>query len=1176
MPSRRFAFATQLRGFALLTLLFCGCSLLHAQINTGRITGIVRDSSGSVITAAPVVATNDGTGVVTPSETSDLGEYFINFLTPGTYHLSAEKEGFQRELISNVVVNAGGIARFDFTLKPGQVVQTMEVAADSLQVATESSELSQTFSTRELDRLPNLDRNPLYQVNLMPGSNNGTGSGNYGQNGGENGSAIGQTRNQLSSLGGVDANANSIFIEGVANREPQNAYVGQAPPIDSIQELQVYTGKYNAEFGFSGSAVVNVVTKSGTNQFHGSAFEYLRNNASDALPHDIPGHAQQSLNPFHRNQFGGSIGGPVMKTKLFFFGDYQETRLNTSSIGTDTAPTPKMQQGDFSELYDPTGQLCSWSGNPSAVDDLGNPCGQLYWPGSQVRDNTGTVISATPIPGNVIRSTYWDPSATQINAAALWGTANRPGIVNNLAFTVGNVQRVRQTDERVDWNHTESDHYFFRYSMLRASLTDVNDINKGNPITGNTQFWNNGQANSKSFNQNMQVTNQHSFSPVIMNESRLGYNRTAVHTGNASMAKDWNNAFGIPNGNLGDLGTRGMADFGPGWCCNGVNPLHTFGDPDWVGYVISNTFSAVDNFTMVKERHTIKFGTMINHVESSSADTIGGDNPRGSLFFDPAMTSFDGNSNGFAYPSFLLGFDTSAARAHFVTGTPYQTFWQMAWYGQDDFKLTPTLTLNLGLRYELSSRPVDVSNRQANWDTRTNQLVVASPSNRSPALGLDRGDIGPRLGFAWSPDRGKTSLRGGYGISYWQTYWSGPVTILGLGYPFYAKQNLISTNNITPDLSLSGKPGLTPAIAASSLGYSMVPFTNAGLPVAGAVYDSTGKLVIPANATIRATDYFWKNQRVDQASLNLERQIRPGLIADIGYLRVVGKNNNLGKNINQAPPNPLDPNNQTVNRPLYLQYPQLGDLQAQFSIGTSWYNAFTARLQGKVSKLVTLNLNYAYGRTFANGNNPSWMLSDVNYKRGPAPQDIEHTFNGQFVFDVPVGRGKMYGANMNKIADAVVGGWQYSGYLRWNAGPRFTVTQSCGFYNNGSGPSPDRAGNGNLSRGQRTLARWFDTTAFVPHGCDGNNLADPANATDGNEGANPLFADGQVQLDSSLSKYFRLNERFNLEFRVDAFNTLNHTNWGIPDANIQDSTYGQITYASTTNRQMQFGLHLTF
>jgi len=1176
MSSRSRRMAGLLGSFISIGLLILGGSLLQAQINTGRLTGTVSDSTGSVITGARVVATNDGTGAITSGQSSDVGEYFLNFLIPGTYHVSAEKEGFQRGIIANVVVDAGGIARFDFTLKPGQVTQNIEVQADTLAVATETSELSQTFTTTELDHLPNIDRNPLYQENLMPGTNSGTGSGNYGNNGGEDSSTIGQSRNQISSLGGIDANANSVLIEGMANREPQNAYIGLAPPIDGIQELQIYTGKYNAEFGFSGSAVVNVVTKSGTNQFHGTLFEYVRNNITDALPHTIPGQAAATLNPFHRNQFGGSFGGPILKKKLFFFGDYQETRFNTDSLATATAPTALMETGNFSELYDPTGALCSWSGSPSKTDDFGNPCGQLYYPGSQVRNAGGTVISATAIPGNIIPSnTYWDPVSEQMNAAQLWGTANRPGIVNNLAYNLTVVQRSRQIDSRVDWNRTEADHYFFRYSMLRANLSNVNNVNDdNNSISGNTQFWNNGQANDSSFNQNMQVTSQHSFTPTTMNEFRLGFNRTAVHTGTASTSKPWNNIFGIPNGNLGDLNTQGLTDFALG-NFPGPNPLHAVGDPDWVAYVISNTFSGVDNFTLVKGRHTLKFGTVINHVESSSADTIGGDNPRGSISFDPAMTSFDGNSNGFAFPAFLFGFDTGAARAHFVTGTPYQTYWQIAGYGQDDLKVSPTLTLNLGLRYEITSRPIDSSNRESNWDTLTNQLVVASPTNRSPALGLDKTDIGPRLGFAWSPDKGKTSVRGGYGISYWQTYWSGPVTLLGIGYPFYAKQTFISSNNVTPDLSISGNPGLTPGVA-SSLGYTMVPFTNAGLPLASAVYDSTGKLVIPPGANIKASDYNWKNQRVDQASLNVERELRPGLIADIGYLRVVGKRNNIGENINQAPPNPLNPNNQTVNRPLYSEYPQLGDLTAQFSMGSSWYNAFTVRVQGKLGKLVTLNANYAHSRTFANGNEPSWMLTDINYKRGPAPQDIEHIFNGQFVFGLPVGRGKAYGGNMNRIADAALGGWQYSGYLRWSTGPRFGVTQSCGFFNNGSTPSPDRVGNGNLSRGQRTLARWFDTSAFAAHGCDGANLADPANATEGDEGTNPMFADGQVQLDSSLSKHFRLTERFDLEFRADAFNTFNHTNWGIPDANIGDQLFGQITSTSTTNRQLQLGLHLTF
>ena len=246
--------------------------IVNAQINTGRITGSVTDATGAGIADAVLSATNQETGVVTRSRSSESGEFVIGFLVPGAYRLEAEKPGFQRYVETAVAVTAGGIARVELALRVGEVRQQVEVQASQLNVDTETSELSQTFTHRQLDLLPNIDRNPLYQMNLMPGANNGRGSGNYGVNGGENGSSIGNSRNQLASLGGVNANANSVYVEGTFNREPQNAYVGVVPAIEGIQEVQVYTGKYNAEFGFSGSAVVNVVTKSGTNEHHGSAF----------------------------------------------------------------------------------------------------------------------------------------------------------------------------------------------------------------------------------------------------------------------------------------------------------------------------------------------------------------------------------------------------------------------------------------------------------------------------------------------------------------------------------------------------------------------------------------------------------------------------------------------------------------------------------------------------------------------------------------------------------------------------------------------------------------------------------------------------------------------------------------------------------------------------------------
>ena len=1087
----------------------CLDSPLAAQINTGKITGFVTDSGGAFIPGAAVRAVNEQTGVATSVATQDNGSYLINFLIPGQYTIEVQSQGFANSIEKGVGVTAGGTARLDFTMQLGQVRQAVEVQANPLAVNTESAELTQTFGYKALDTLPNIDRNPLYQMNLLPGANNGAGSGNYGSNGGENGSAIGLTRPQLSSIGGVDANANGVYIEGIFNREPQNAYIGVVPPIEGIEELQVFAGKYDAEYGFSGSTVINVVTKSGTNEYHGAAFEYLRNNATDANNY----FATQST-PFRRNQFGGAVGGPILKNRLFFFADYQGTLFNTSTYEYTSAPTAKMYQGNFSELYSLT--------PPAGADST---YAQLYDPFSRVFDQNGNVISAAPFPGNVIPASRFDPAAARMNADHIFGVANLPGLTNNLYYLYQNTQDAHQGDGRIDFNESDKHRLFFRYSLLDSTNGNSTNIN---------QFFQDGQANSHSVNQNMQLTLLSTLNASEANEARIGYNRTHVNTGTNSMDKDWNNYYGIPNGNLGDPITQGIFEL------TSLPPFSNFGQPDWVAFIISNTLAATDNFTWVKGRHTFKFGANLNHIEDTSADTIGGDDPRGSLTFDPAMTSYDGVAPPFAYPSFLLGTMTSSARARFVNGWPYQTFWQNAFYAQDDFKVLPSLTLNIGFRYELTTRPIERYNRQSNWDTATNQLVVATSGDRSPSLKLDKGDVGPRVGLAWSPDKGKTSLRAGFGISYWQAYWSGPLTILGLTYPNYAKQQFLTPNNLTPSLLLSQN----------------------GLPLATAEYDSSGNLIIPANAVIRGTNADWDSQQVQQTSVNLQRELARGVLLDVGYLRVRGLHNNHTTNINQAPPQPpgVDYN---LARPLAQEYPQLGDIPVQFSNTSSWYDALTARVVAQPGHGLTLSASYAHGRNFANGNNID--QTNINQYYGPTVQDIAHTFSAQFSYEFPVGRGKQFLSNANRLTDALLGGWQYSGFLTIRSGLRFDVTSSVSLLNNGQSNRPNRICNGSLP--DPTVNLWFDTSCFVD---------DLTVDSYGNGGVNPLHTDGLQQLDSSLFKTFKLAERYSLQFRADAFNTFNHPNFAAPDANVGDPTEGQIFSTSVNNRRMQFGLRLLF
>jgi hypothetical protein len=1111
----------------LLLAILLGCSPTNfAQINTGKITGFVTDSSGGAIPRVPVVATDDATGVVTKTETSETGEYLLNFLVPGTYHVGVEQSGFKKSMRSGVIVDAGGVNRIDITLVIGDVSQVVDVQANTLNVATETSELSQTFSNHELDTLPNADRNVLYQMNLIPGANNDVGSGNYGTNGGENGSAVGMTRPQLASIGGVDANANSIYIDGGPNREPQNAYISLTPGVEGVQEVQVYTGKYNAEFGFSGSAVVNVTTKSGSNEFHGAAFEFLRNEATDAR-NFFAGDAPNT--PFRRNQFGGAVGGPILKNKLFFFGDYQGTILKTSTTKFATAPTAKMLNGDFSELY-----------VPGQVDDAGNTYGQIYDPNTRVVDANGNVVSATSFPGNIIPQGRWDSVAKAMNAADIFGVANLPGISNNLRYLSNNDQEARLADGRLDFDRTSNDRIFFRYSVLDATNLFTTNVN---------QFFQDANVNSQTFDQNMQVSDLRTLGLTKTNEVRLAFNRSNVRTGLASQSQNWNNSFGLPNGNLStDAATQGLAEFNMG----GIPSIAT---PDWVGYIVSNTISLTDNFTWSKGKHLIKVGANINHVVDVSADTIGGDDPRGTLTFSEAMTSYDGigyNGGGnpsaalavqpIGYASFLLGTMTSSARAHFVAGAPYQSYWQNAWYAQDDFKVLPSLTLNIGLRYELISRPVERHNRESNWDTRTNQLVVATSSDRSPGLALDHNDWGPRVGFAWTPDRGKTSVRGGYGVSYWMAYWSGPLTILGLTYPNYAKEVLLTPNDLTPTLQLS---------------------TN-GLPLANAQYGSSGNLIIPNGALIRGADYNWQNQRVDQANLNIEREIRPGMIIDIGYLNVRGLHNNHSTNINQAPPTPPGTDYNT-ERPHFALYPQLGDIPISQSIANSRYDALTARFTANIGKSVSVNASYAHGRNFSNGYNLD--QTNINQYSGPTPQDIAHIFNSQFTVELPFGRGRHYLGDANRFVDTLLGGWQFAGLLHIRSGARFDVTNNgdSTSLNNGQVNRPDRIANGTLSN--PTVNAWFDTSAFVAHSTP---------MTYGTSGINPLHSDGQQQLDSSLSKIFRITERQQLQFRVDAFNTFNHPNFMAPDSNVGDGGEGQVTSTSVDNRRLQFALRYSF
>jgi hypothetical protein len=343
-----------------------------------------------------------------------------------------------------------------------------------------------------------------------------------------------------------------------------------------------------------------------------------------------------------------------------------------------------------------------------------------------------------------------------------------------------------------------------------------------------------------------------------------------------------------------------------------------------------------------------------------------------------------------------------------------------------------------------------------------------------------------------------------------------------------------------------------------------VSFANDGIPVSAAVYDSQNRLVIPANALVNGADYYWRSQRVDQYSVNLQREIRRGVVLDVGYLGVHGRNNNHVRDINLAPPGPANVNFNT-RRPLYGPYPNLQDIPVTFAEAESFYDALTARVTGNVGRYLRVYATYAHGRSFSNGNNIN--PTDIGQYYGPTAQDIAHIFNAQVNFQVPVGKGRAALAGVPGWLDHVIGGWEYSGFIFMRSGTRFGVGSPVSLLNNGQGNRPDRVKDGNLPKSERTLRRWYDTTAFVNH-------LEPL--TYGTAGTNPLLADAEQQLDSSFFKTFRMVERLRLQFRADLINTFNHPNFNPPSATVGSGSNGVVTSTSVESRQIQFGLRLFF
>jgi hypothetical protein len=1053
----------------------------------GGVVGTVADQNGAVVSGAKITVTNSGTSQTRTVTSSSSGDYSAPNLPVGLYSATAEQPGFKRATVSNIKVDVQQTVRIDFSLQVGQVTDQVTVIGVAPLLQTDDAQIGALIENKRVEDLPLNGRNFTQLALLVPGATEGT-SGNYVSTYG-----LGPRGSGVSfSINGQQSSFNQFLIDGVPAKENQHESNSISPSVDAIQEFRVQTSNYSAEFGTEAGGQINLVTKSGTNRYHGTAYEFLRNDLFDGS-NFFSGGTKPEL---RRNQFGGTVGGPIRKNKTFFFGSYEGTRIRKGFTQTALVPNTQERGGDFSDLL-PLG---------IAIHDP---------------------VTHAPFLGNVIPPGSLSPIATAIlqEFVPLANTAPPdqpfdPNLATNYVSNDTNKINVYQAIGRADHHFSENDAIFGRYI--------IEDVDNISPNLFPTDSF-----HQRSRGQNAEFSYGHIFSSSKLNELKLAYNRFRQNevVGNA-----------FHRDVVGELGIAGLCQEPACWGVPemDVSPYASFGEHG-LGQVVSGprgwrseVFHLSDVFSYVKGAHTMKFGLTVERHRDTFPETIF---PRGIFGFDGRFTSADGNTPNTtaALADYLLGLPRNSLASinefdpHFANTDLYPWF-------QDDWRVTPTLTLNLGLRYEWSGRPISENNTISNIDISggTAQLVTAKDHSQfgfpRSLVDNDNNNFAPRLGFAWSPSSVKRYvLRGGYGIFY-QRETSNSWIDLAINPPFINQTSFILDSTQSGSFDLHDPFALAP----------------------------------PIPLLFFAIDRHWRDGYVQEWNLDSQFSITPNLVVDVGYVGNKGTRLPNLLPINQAVPGPGDVQSR---RP----FPNFGSLNFRLSNSSATYHGLQTRVERRFANGFSFLASYTFAKTLNDAsiyeNEPGTQnVRDLRADKGLASQDVRHRLVVSYVYELPFGRGKHFGGSDNGVAQQLIGGWQVNGITTFQTGQPFTPVLGFDNANVGDGTArPDQVGDPILSRGDRSLNRWFNTGAF----------AAPAPGTFGTAGRNIVIGPGLNNFDFSVLKRFEFSEQRGLEFRAEIFNVFNHTNF-INVGNVLGSpSFGQLTSARDP-RDIQFGLKFLF
>lgn len=1123
-------------------------SPLFAQAVSGNIAGTVQDSTGAAVPNANITITDLDRGTVYHAQSNNDGNFSQTHLLAGHYQVKVDSPGFG-PFSANATVQVDATTPVDVRLNPANVQTSVEVTDVTPLLTTDRAEIATTLTGAQVQQLPVLDRNVTNLLLVVPGTQLNTWQHSAAEN---------PQQGIQANVNGQFFTANGFMLDGTEN---ESAILGIAvinPNIDSLQEFKVSTSNYAAEFGSAAGALIQATTKSGTNQWHGSLFEYLRNNITNATD------PFTQLNPPLRwNQFGGSVGFPVIKDKLFGFFDYQGTRRRTGGSVLTTVPTAAERSGDLTALLG--NYICAdgtVSGTPCA-----NPAMVPTTEGGSIAARDGMVfdpkISAPDGSGRRAFTSHGQPNIIPV-AAPMQKLLNLLPLPNNGSAIFNNyisegVQRfdTNQYDGRVDYNMSVNTHIFGRYTL--ADFNNYAPAAFGDAGGGPSAFMFSGDSIDR--NQSLAVGLDHTFSPTLVTDARLGFYRYRIRVQPNDAGTTPATDAGLPGLNTGSPSTTGL----PAFYVNG-NGGFDFGYALGVNQCncplkeTENQFQWVNNWTKVKGNHTIKFGADIRRAQQQR---IPSDSHRsGEMNFNPSVTGdftidqlANGNaSTGSGLAAYLLGYPATFNR-YYTAYNYYPGLRQtrLFFFAQDSWRVTPKLTVNYGLRWEdylpqTAAKPGGAGS----FDPATGEVLAAGIGSVPRNLGVKAYNklFEPRIGIAYQATE-KTVIRTGFGTSATP---AGLGSVFGQGAdynpPIVNPQSVSQSNIYFAPFNLLGGPpappqppvgqtGRYPLVDGIGINYFLDPLDSYRIPLV----------------------QFW--------NFTVQHQLTSTMALQAAYVGNVGRHLFESLNRNQAVPGPgdVDP-----RRPFFTKFGLEQGIYQYCNCSNSSYNALQVQFQKQFSRGLDFLFTYTWSKALdyaseGGGGSPS-NIYDGRNDWGPASWDREHAITFTHDWDIPVGRNRHWQLGNNAVADLILGGWRLSGVHTFATGSPFTPTVANAPLLNDPDFSQTRADLvGDPSVPNPSAALWFNPAAY----------SEPQQPfRQGTAGRNSLRGPNLWNSDLSLSKNLLLSERFKLELRADAFNVFNHVNLGNPSSQIDSSGAGQITFIQVPMRQMQFGLHFSF